>query len=125
MSYVVDYLLFVYSTWDMWHAMVKLFQALADAEKSRELRECYEKYADDLDKLHCVLSVAGAENVWSRYADLWSAVKDMRNEFDRCIEKGLDLPSRVLCIERIISDNIELEAVNGVVKFVRIHRGGE
>jgi hypothetical protein len=109
----------------MWHALARVVQALVDPEKSRDLRKCYEQYADDLDKLRCVLSVAGAEDVWNRYAGLWSTIKEMRNEFDRCIEKGLDLPSRVLCIERIIADNIELEAVNGTVKFVRRHRGGE
>jgi hypothetical protein len=30
-----------------------------------------------------------------------------------------------MCIERIIADNIKLEARNGFVKFVRRHRGGE
>jgi len=125
MSYVEDYLLFVYSTWDMWHAILKLFQSIVEPENSRELRKCYEQFTDDLDKLHCVLKVAGAEDVWRRYADLWGVIKERRSEFDRCIEKGIDMPSRVLCIEIMLSDNIELDAVNGYVKFVRRHRRGK
>ncbi|MCC6057155.1 MAG: hypothetical protein LM583_10810 [Desulfurococcaceae archaeon] len=122
---VPDYLLLVYCTWDKWYIMVRLAHALTDPEKSRELRKCFDQHADDLDRLHCMLKSIGAEDVWDRYAELWMLVKERRNEFDECIKKGIGPVSRMMCIENIIADNIELEAVNGDVKFVIRHRRGK
>jgi hypothetical protein len=70
-----------------------------------------------------MLKSIGAEDVWNRYAELWRLVKERRSEFDECIKKGIDLVSRMMCIESIIADNISLDVVDGVVKFVIRHKG--
>jgi hypothetical protein len=50
---------------------IKLAQALADPNKSDELKKCFDMHAKDLDRWHCILKLIGAEDIWEKYKGVW------------------------------------------------------
>ena len=55
---------------------IKLAQALADPNKSNDLKKCFEVFVKDLDRWHCILTLIGAEIIWEKYKDVWKKVEE-------------------------------------------------
>jgi hypothetical protein len=55
---------------------VKLVQALADPDKSSNLKKCFEVFVKDLDRWYCILKLIGAEIIWEKYKDAWKKVDE-------------------------------------------------
>jgi hypothetical protein len=62
--------------YDKLYVELKLAQALADPNKSSELRKCFEVFVKDLDRWYCMLKVIGAEDIWEKYKDVWKKVEE-------------------------------------------------
>ena len=62
--------------YDKLYVEIKLAQALADPNKSRDLKKCFEVFVKDLDRWHCILTLIGAEIIWEKYKDVWKKVEE-------------------------------------------------
>jgi hypothetical protein len=58
--------------YDKLYVEIKLYQTLADPNKSRELKKCFEMFVKDLDRWHCILRAIGAEDIWEKYKGVWA-----------------------------------------------------
>jgi hypothetical protein len=60
--------------YDKLYVMIKLAQALADPNKSNELKKCFEVFVKDLERWYCILKLIGAEIIWEKYKDVWAKI---------------------------------------------------
>jgi len=79
---------------------IKLGRALVDSEKTLELEKCFTRYTEKLDRLHCILQVIGAEDIWEKYKDLLMH----REEIEKCIEQYTEKIGKWNCIQKILKE---------------------